>query len=832
MKCYFVILFCFLFSAAMAQNPLNRQKVSVNFKNEKLSDALIKIASLSNRNISFSDSIVSNKVITINYKDLSVEEILFDLSKRLNISATFGSDSSLIIIPNPSIYKGNLVSFLYDHESKEPLQSVTFFIPDLQLGSASDSTGKIILPNIPAGLYRYKIRSLGYQSLTGILGIRPETDNYFLFQLNQSDIEFPEVLIISPLSEMKNLGFDFKPIETKDLQKPLNYFSDIFKSVQAIPGIQGDEYSAGFNIRGGNPDETLVMLDGLELYSPFHFDDFFRIASIIEPSSIENSEIIRGGFPTQFGNKMSGVFQLNSLFSTANSWKLSVSNSSAAGHIFRNHQNWKFLVSAKYADERAIYNDAYDSQNLVPQYWSIYSKVIYKADDDWNFSFHCLHSGDLLKVSRTDKIWTPNFNGFKSSNLFWTNWNQSAIENLEFCTTVFWQHISNSTDFDYKNDLTPNNYDRRIFDIPGINVSLKWNLNKTNVLNTGIQIHYFILSNQFYESRYGNNISEFDSVRINDTKRYLLVSSFIQNNYYLNNEITVQLGFRFDRVTYSSQFIFDPRAYLFFRPSENILLKAGAGIYSQFQPVADFDLALNKTDYLKPERSMQFNAELDQQLPFQIHYNISPYFKNYFEMNDDLIYSFDERYHLFNPPENQPDITGGKSYGIDFLIKQDQEVFSWQINYGFNKSKLSSSNEIYTRSFEMNHKTDIIFEFNLPENWTFNFFYRHQSGTPFANQINPRLQPELYPQAFFVDYGKRNDEFTSPVEFLKLKLAKSVELKFAKAEFYFGFYNLLDYKPNSFTHTVTKEHKSVTIYINQKFAVPRLAFFGVEFSNL
>jgi len=826
---FFFMLFYFF---SNAQNSIDRKKISIEFKNDKLSDVFIKIASLSNRNISFSDSLINNITITKTFTNLSVEEILFDLSRKLNFTATFGKDSSLIIIPKSSIYKGNLISYVVDKESNLPIEGSSFVLPDLQVGGISDSSGKVSIAEISAGLYRYKIQCLGYRTVIGIIGIRPDNENFFLFKLDQSDIEFPEVLILSPVNSLSNLDFDFRPIKIKELQKPLNYFSDIFKSVQAIPGIQGDEYSSGFNIRGGNPDETLVILDGLELYSPFHFDDFFRIASIIEPSSIGKSEIIRGGFSSAFGNKMSGVFKLSSLTGSTDSWTTSVSNSTIHGHFYKTTENLKFLFSIKYADERMIYKNAYDSDNLIPEYWSIYSKLVFDQSDKNVFSIHYLHSGDQLNVRRTDKIWTPNFDSYKSSHLIWANWISTINSDFIFHSTVFQQFISKRTDFDFKNDLTPNNYDYRNYNIPGINFSVDWTVNNNHSLTFGSQLHFFDLNYKFHETRFGSNIVEFDSVNINNNKRYFLLSSFIDHSFLFSKNITLQSGIRIDKVSFSDQPMIDPRVTIVFNPKENIQLKMGIGYYSQFQTLTDYDLALNKIEYSKPERSIQYTLEFDHFLPNQIHYNISPYFKNYFQLNDDLIFGFDERYHLFNPPKDTLAITNGKSYGIDFLIKQDQDIFSWQINYDYNKSKLISSTETFNRSFEQNHKVDIIFEIKLPENLSFNFFFRSQSGMPFTNQVNPKLQPELYPQAFFVDYEKHNDKFTNRMEFLKLKLTKSVEFKYVHAEFYFGFYNLLNYQPDSFKHIVTKEQKSVIINIDQKFVIPRLAFFGIEFSNL
>ena len=65
--------------------------------------------------------------------------------------------------------------------------------------------------------------------------------------------------------------------------------------------------------RGGEVDETLVRFDGLRLFNPFHFKDFLSIFSTIDPAIIREIEVYTGAFPAAFGDRMSGVINIESL---------------------------------------------------------------------------------------------------------------------------------------------------------------------------------------------------------------------------------------------------------------------------------------------------------------------------------------------------------------------------------------------------------------------------------------------------------------------------------------------------------------------------------------
>ena len=86
--------------------------------------------------------------------------------------------------------------------------------------------------------------------------------------------------------------------------------NDILRAAQVFPGVVSHDYSARFNVRGGERDEVLVRLDGMELREPFHLRDFGGAISIIDLNLVQQFDLMMGGFPAKYGDTMSSVVEI------------------------------------------------------------------------------------------------------------------------------------------------------------------------------------------------------------------------------------------------------------------------------------------------------------------------------------------------------------------------------------------------------------------------------------------------------------------------------------------------------------------------------------------
>ncbi|MFT7651340.1 MAG: hypothetical protein ACI9ON_000891 [Limisphaerales bacterium] len=128
---------------------------------------------------------------------------------------------------------------------------------------------------------------------------------------------------------------------------------DALRSLNTLPGAASSGISARQRYRGGNGDETLYLLDGVELTSPFHFEGFHELFSVINPNIVESGEAYLSGYPVSFESKLSGVVDLRlvdpRLVEREDSVQANVDLNffSAAADARGSAKNWTWLVSGR-----------------------------------------------------------------------------------------------------------------------------------------------------------------------------------------------------------------------------------------------------------------------------------------------------------------------------------------------------------------------------------------------------------------------------------------------------------------------------------------------------
>jgi len=129
---------------------------------------------------------------------------------------------------------------------------------------------------------------------------------------------------------------------------------DVLRSVQTMPGVQArSDYAAGFNVRGGEADQTMVMMDGYPIYNPYHLGGVF--STFIDPA-VAQVELYRGNLPVRYGGRLSGVLDVRSTEPTSStlvgSAELSLVSTSATVGKALDDSSGAWMVAARrtYAD--------------------------------------------------------------------------------------------------------------------------------------------------------------------------------------------------------------------------------------------------------------------------------------------------------------------------------------------------------------------------------------------------------------------------------------------------------------------------------------------------
>ncbi len=198
--------------------------------------------------------------------------------------------------------------YVSEKKSGERLIGAAVFIPEKNIGTTTNAFGFYSL-TIPAGNVGLRASYLGFTQYSHSL--QANTNQTLNIALEQSK-DMKEVVVTSQKdalqtrSQMSSIDLSIATI--KSLPAFLGEV-DILKAIQLLPGVQaGSEGSSGIYVRGGGPDQNLILLDGVPVYNASHLFGFF---SVFNADAIRNVEVIKGGFPARYGGRISSVIDIN-----------------------------------------------------------------------------------------------------------------------------------------------------------------------------------------------------------------------------------------------------------------------------------------------------------------------------------------------------------------------------------------------------------------------------------------------------------------------------------------------------------------------------------------
>ena len=210
---------------------------------------------------------------------------------------------------------GSIQGRVVDSDTGEPIAGAGVALDGTSLRALTDGQGRFTLASVPSGIYTVRVSQVAFEQLVRS-DVRVVTGASVDLNLSTSAVVFElgEIVVTPGAFSFMDAGSAGRQTMSRtEIESVPQFGEDIFRAVNRFPGLSGGDYSAQFSIRGGRPDETLIVLDGLEIYEPYHMKDFADGAiSILDVETIDGVELLTGGFPVDYGNRLSGVFNVTS----------------------------------------------------------------------------------------------------------------------------------------------------------------------------------------------------------------------------------------------------------------------------------------------------------------------------------------------------------------------------------------------------------------------------------------------------------------------------------------------------------------------------------------
>ena len=429
-----------------------------------------------------------------------------------------------------------LSGHIKDKKNGEELIGATCYFPEIKKGITSNEYGYYSI-TVPAGIYKISFSYIGY-----------ETQNLTL------DLSKNQILDISLADNIKQLGdvnvigarkdrnvestdMSMEKLPVKLVKKLPSFMGevDILKTITLLPGIQsGGEGSSGLYVRGGGPDENLLLLDEAPVYNASHLLGFF---SVFNSDAIKDIQVYKGGIPAEYGGKASSVIDIR--MKDGNSQQLSgqagIGNISSRltleGPIIKD--KWSFIVSG-----RRTYADVVGRMIGIEEL------------KDNQLYFYDLNLKTNIEFSHKDRVYISAYTGddyFKLGESLYMRWGNIT-------GTARWNHIFNGklfsntsliySKYDYSLGVPSNSADQfdwnSLIEDYNFKQDFTWFLNTNNKIDFGLNIikHHFEPGN--IDTNEG---SFFEPIKLTN---YNAISSagYISNEQKFGTLLTVKYGLR------------------------------------------------------------------------------------------------------------------------------------------------------------------------------------------------------------------------------------------------------------------------------------------------
>lgn len=506
-----------------------------------------------------------------------------------------------------AISNGCVYGYIKDADTGEPILYANIILKEHGVGTTTNNQGFYTIPNIPMGRCTIQIFHMGYKNIEEAVSIVPNTDQRLDLELKETLLQLDDVIVSGTMQHQnRELGISTINLNTRELRiAPAFVEADIFRTIQMLPGVQPpNDFSSSLRVRGGNPDENLLMLDGIEVYNPYHLGGVF---STFNTDAIADVEFLAGGFPAEYGNRLSSVLSFTGR--EGNSRRKGVLDNTKVGKFIDISQaeGEVNLLSSKILVEGPIYKGSW-LVSVRRTYFDKIAEIVYWAIDEpmnWQYYFYDIYGKIIQNIDARNRISLSHFEGMDrvffnitqdeldaTFDWDWGNKTNSAewrwVPNSKFLSTL---SISNTNYyFDVSLGMVTPDSARQKYQA---------NFSKINrIMDRTLQekiewipssYHRFTLGIEFknIETELHQGLDD-DGIIVRDNTE-IIQSGYIQNRWQLNSSFSLTSGLRVSDYSAHAKKYFEPRFGAKWILSNDLSIKGFWGKYNQFLSASQDD---------------------------------------------------------------------------------------------------------------------------------------------------------------------------------------------------------------------------------------------------
>lgn len=755
-----------------------------------------------------------------------------------------------------------------DGTNGENMIGTNVYIEELTRGTTTNLYGFYSI-TIPQGVYNLKVSYLGFETYSQKIDLKADTK--VDIELQPSSIQKQEVVVKGERKDQntKSAAMSTVEIPIKEIKAlpALAGEVDILKTIQLLPGVQsGSEGNTGLYVRGGGPDQNLILLDEAVVYNASHLLGFL---SVFNADAIKNMELTKGGMPAKYGGRLASVLDIS--MKDGNNKKFQVdggvgfvsSRLTIQGPIVKDRAS--FIASGRMAYAGLLANVFVPEDSpfagTLYYFYDANAKVNYKINDKNRLYLSGYFGRDVFTFNNSEA-------GF-SANIDWGNATASLRWNRIFNPKLFMNTSFIFSDYNFGFTAGQQEFDfslRSGIQDYNLKLDLSWSPDIRHSLGFGGNYIYHIFTPSTVSARSGD--VEFD---LGDEVKFHAheAALYVQDEWDISKRFRVNVGVRgslFSHVGPFDRFVLNNVGQvtdtISYRPLEEVKtyynieprisgramlgkhnsLKASYTMNYQYMHLASLasvtlptDFWMPSTDLLKPQEGHQwalgyFHNFFDDKLETSV--------EGYYKLMGNLI----EYKDGFQPGDNinaNPDqnftFGTGDSYGLEIFLRKNGTKLSGWIGYtlSWTNRRFPQLNEgrAFPATYDRRHDLSFVGTYRVAPRWSLSAVFVYGTGSTTTLPV----------ARYFIDgaivneYGDRN-WFRTPA-YHRLDLGATFHAKpnkkGFKSEFSFSIYNVYSRQNPYFLYFATEVDEAsqqVTIEARQVSLFPIIPSITWNFS--
>ena len=668
--------------------------------------------------------------------------------------------------------KRTISGYVMDAASKETLIGATVIDKTSGKGCATNSYGFYTL-TLDQGQVDLQVSYVGYTQQSRSLDLKENLSLNFMLETNTT---LEEVVVEGTRATVSARSPQMSVVElpVQQIKSIPTLFgeADVLKAIQLLPGVQnGSEGSAGMYVRGGGPDENLLLLDGVPVYNVNHMMGFF---SVFNPDALKNVTLYKGSFPAHFGGRLSSVVDIRM----------------KEGDMQQYHGNVSVgLISSKLNFEGPIVKDklsfnlsfrrTYSDLLMKPALW-----IARHAEKDMSklkagYYFYDFNGKLNWKISDKDRLYLSFYSG-DDAIYFGVKYRDYAYDNVQYTdnmglnwkwgnkvSALRWNHVMSQQLFmdasvnytqyrhnlgmEIKEEANYPNYNTLVFN--EYNMAYKSGIND---LTAKVDFDYTPLPN--HEIRFGGSYTyhqfrpEVQSLKITDgdfNVDTIVGSSNVfahETALYAEDNMTLGDIFRVNAGVHYSTFTVEGKTYQSVQPrlstsvmlASNLSLKAGYAYMTQYVHLLSnsslslpTDLWVPVTKNIVPMNAHQWSLGAFYELPRLFDISVEGYYK---QMDNLLEYKDGASFFGSSDTwENKVSMGKGWAYGVELLVQRSFGKTTGWVGYTWAHAKrqfdregmMINNGNVFPAKYDRRHDISITVQhkfsdrFDLSGTWVF-----------------------------------------------------------------------------------------------------------------